>query len=428
MKRSVEIVWIGLVMVTLSACHGPTRLPWSWGQRSTTSEPRAATVPELDTSMAHAYHTRDQVMQQAYREVAAEVAQMWGDDMVMPSRKVWAAYDDHMTSRRIMDFERGELRVERILRPGEAPEAGVETLRLEVEQAMHDTPTDLAEQDRTMHRAEALARAHGMTMPEPSPSPAQPEDAVLKDIVPSDAAAQCTTKTVTTSRVVGADGRSHTVLTYRVPFIPGFYGKLASRYAGMVMQYAQAHELSPSVILAIMQTESAFNPRAISPIPAYGLMQLVPRSGALDAYLYLYNEHRLLDAEYLFHPMYNIELGSAYLKLLESRYLRAITDTQSRLYCTIAAYNTGAGNVARAFSGTKNIHTAARVINTMSSEQVFERLKAHLPFTETQRYIVKVRQARHHYRDWDSKVMMQARREAANPSLANDATVNPDVR
>lgn len=272
---------------------------------------------------------------------------MWGDDMVMPSRKVWVAYNNEMTTRRVMDFEHGEVRVERILAPDETPEAAIDTLRLDVHKAMHDTPADLADQDRTMHRAKALARDHGMTLPKPPPLPAQPEDAVLKDIVPADAAMQCTMKTVTQSHVIGADGTPHTVLTYRAPFIPGFYGKLASRYAGTVMQQAQTHELSPSLILAIMQTESAFNPRAISPIPAYGLMQLVPQSGALDAYLYLYDERRLLDAEYLFHPMYNIELGTAYLKLLDSRYLRAITNPQSRLYCTIAAYNTGAGRCRR---------------------------------------------------------------------------------
>ena len=60
----------------------------------------------------------------------------------------------------------------------------------------------------------------------------------------------------------------------------------------------------------------------------------------------------------------------------------------SREYCVISAYNTGAGNVLRAFSADRV--AAVNRINSMQPPAVFEQLRRHLPYTETRRYLVKV--------------------------------------
>jgi membrane-bound lytic murein transglycosylase C len=91
----------------------------------------------------------------------------------------------------------------------------------------------------------------------------------------------------------------------------------------------------------------------------------------------------------------------AYLKILDSRYLKRITNKQSRLYCVIAAYNTGAGNVAKTFTGKTRIKPAAKIINKMTPDEVYNYLRKHLPYEETQRYIVKVTKAKKKYSNWD---------------------------
>jgi membrane-bound lytic murein transglycosylase C len=105
--------------------------------------------------------------------------------------------------------------------------------------------------------------------------------------------------------------------------------------------------------------------------------------------------------EYLYDPRNNVELGAAYLRLLDSRYLVDVKHPRSRLHCAVAAYNTGAGNVARAFTGATSMRTAAEVINGMPPERVFAHLQERLPFEETRRYLVKVTDARNNYRAWD---------------------------
>ena len=139
-----------------------------------------------------------------------------------------------------------------------------------------------------------------------------------------------------------------------------------------------------------MHSESSFSPMARSYIPAFGLMQMVPRSAGIDSYRYLYGEKKMLSSYYLYNSNNNIKIGSAYLHILYFKYLKKIKNPQSRLYCTIAAYNTGAGNVAKVFSGTTNINKASRGINKLSSDQVYKQLMRKLPYHETKKYLSKV--------------------------------------
>lgn len=144
------------------------------------------------------------------------------------------------------------------------------------------------------------------------------------------------------------------------------------------------------LIYAIIEQESSFNPAAQSWVPAYGLMQLVPKSGGRDAYRYVHKKDVIPTAEFLFDPERNIELGTGYLKLLMSTTFSKVADNDCRMLCAIAAYNTGAGNVSRAIIGNTNISKAIPEINKMSYQQLFNHLKRHLPHAETQDYIQKV--------------------------------------
>jgi membrane-bound lytic murein transglycosylase C len=67
-------------------------------------------------------------------------------------------------------------------------------------------------------------------------------------------------------------------------------------------------------------------------------------------------------------------MGAAYLHILDRKYLKGITDANSRQLCVIAACNTAAGNGTRAFSGTTSVKKSLPLINRLSFKQVYVHL------------------------------------------------------
>jgi membrane-bound lytic murein transglycosylase C len=93
--------------------------------------------------------------------------------------------------------------------------------------------------------------------------------------------------------------------------------------------------------MAVIHTESYFNPFARSHAGAYGLMQLIPRYAGREAYQFIYRQDRIITPNYLYQPINNINLGSAYLFLLYNKHFADIQGKDKRLLLTICSYNWG---------------------------------------------------------------------------------------
>ncbi|HEY7336395.1 MAG TPA: lytic transglycosylase domain-containing protein [Bryobacteraceae bacterium] len=116
--------------------------------------------------------------------------------------------------------------------------------------------------------------------------------------------------------------------------------------ANLVDQSARAHGVDPRLVHSVIQVESNYDPNAVSPKGAEGLMQLTPPTA------------RMLGVSNSFDPGENIEAGVKYLRYLQDLY------KDDRL--ALAAYNAGPGAV--------------------------EKFKAIPPFPETRKYVEKVGQ------------------------------------
>jgi membrane-bound lytic murein transglycosylase C len=180
---------------------------------------------------------------------------------------------------------------------------------------------------------------------------------------------------------------------YKVTLPKNALAKRAEKFTDFAEKESKEFDVSAALIMAIMHSESAFDPNAKSAVPAYGLMQIVPRTAGHDVNKLVRHIDKPMQPKELYIPDVNVETGSAYLSILNNRYLKSIKDPRSRLYCTIAAYNTGAGNVAKVFNkrgNTRNINRAAKVINQLSPQEVYDALMNKLPYDETKHYLQKV--------------------------------------
>ena len=97
-------------------------------------------------------------------------------------------------------------------------------------------------------------------------------------------------------------------------------------YDDIIVENSRRHDVRPSLVRAVVQVESGFNPRAYSSKGAMGLMQLMPATA------------REFGVRNPFNPEENIRGGVAYLRQLLDRY-----DNNEQL--ALAAYNAGPGAV-----------------------------------------------------------------------------------
>ena len=192
------------------------------------------------------------------------------------------------------------------------------------------------------------------------------------------------------SVAVGADGRTRGVSRVRFTLVEKHLQVRAKKYYPAVKEYAEQFGHDPAVIMAMIHTESAFNPMAKSPSGAYGLMQIVPSSGGREAYRWLHSKDEAPSRSDLMKPNRNIELGAAYMQVLQEKVFKGVKEADSRLYCSVAAYNGGGGNVARAMTGQKSVQKSLVAINAITPEQVFKKLQSDAPHQETRDYVQRV--------------------------------------
>lgn len=125
--------------------------------------------------------------------------------------------------------------------------------------------------------------------------------------------------------------------------------------------------------LSIIRQESVFNPNAMSPANAFGLMQLIPATAKRMAKEVgvNYNSSALLT-----NPQYNITLGSHYLGSL-------VDNFEGSYILAIASYNAGPGNARKwikKYNDPRQMKNLEDVIDWMES----------IPFNETRNYVQRV--------------------------------------
>jgi len=104
--------------------------------------------------------------------------------------------------------------------------------------------------------------------------------------------------------------------------------KCGPELEALIRKYSKMYGVDPSLVRAVMRHESGFNPRAVSPKGAQGLMQLMPETAAL------------MGVSNPFDPEQNIAGGVGYLRFCLDRFNNDVA-------LALAAYNAGPERVAK---------------------------------------------------------------------------------
>ena len=108
-------------------------------------------------------------------------------------------------------------------------------------------------------------------------------------------------------------------------------------YADTITAYADAQELDPALVAAVILCESSYDPKAESRLGARGLMQLMPDTAEWVAHKYK-EDGAGYSFDKLYDPETNIRYGTWYLGYLSRRF----DGDATKIVC---AYHAGQGNV-----------------------------------------------------------------------------------
>lgn len=330
------------------------------------------------------------IMEKEFAAYKNEISKVW-DDVVVSEPHKWVEYINNYKIRKIVDYEKGEIKIE-VVSDGKKPNFAPVVKDLLIEDSATAFYRDTVSSNTEKKIKEVIPNVLTDKVKSAPVLSKLYSDKPLTDTQANTLAQNLSDKAAYSSK---PSKTGDTVYTMTVKLPEDRYKKGAADVKPHVQTYAKQFQLEPALVMAIIYTESRFNPMAKSYVPAYGLMQIVPGSAGMDATAFLEGQKRILAPSFLYNPENNVKVGAAYFYLLYNKYLKGIKNEMSRLYCAIAAYNTGAGNIAYAFNnGTGrskySITAALDTINSMTSDEVYSHLRRNLRFDEAKNYLVNV--------------------------------------
>lgn len=318
-----------------------------------------------------------------FEQYVQEVMQKW-NEFKNSTRRDWYEYSHDLNTVSKVDFEEGEITIETIIPKDEKDIAGIAEKNIS-EHAKKLVSTDSLTNHNILQDQLELA-------PEKKVDSSNVDKFVREKVLPK--------MVIEKETIKSKDGVERVKVKATFKMVPNHLRIRAEKYLPLVKKYCGSYELEVPLVMAIMQTESYFNPRAKSSAPAYGLMQLVPKSGAREAYKYVFKQDKIVRPRYLYIPENNVQLGCAYLAKMRDYEFKDVNDPDKIRYCIVASYNTGPGNLSRAITGDRKVNDAVKRINEIDKDKLFLKLRKDLPYAETRDYLEKVEKRREDFVEW----------------------------
>lgn len=145
-----------------------------------------------------------------------------------------------------------------------------------------------------------------------------------------------------------------------------YYAAYPAGYSKMVLEQSQVQQLPPSLLYAVIRTESGFNPDAQSSVQARGLMQIT--KDTFEWAQMRTGEKEPLHFDDLYESGLNIRYGSAILRLLLDEF-----GSETNALC---AYHAGWGKTKEWLANKEYAPNGVDITT--------------IPYGDTKRYVAKV--------------------------------------
>lgn len=119
--------------------------------------------------------------------------------------------------------------------------------------------------------------------------------------------------------------------------LPKEFKKDAGKIMNAILEQSEKYEMDPVFVLAIVATESRYNPKAIGGVGEIGLMQIRPETAEWIAKK---EKIKWQGKKTLYDPVSNIKIGVAYVSFLRDHF-----DGKAMKY--LSAYNMGPGKLKK---------------------------------------------------------------------------------
>ncbi len=355
-------------------------------QKMITIEKAPLLIPTIElTPESRSYDAQLAKVYSLYQE---ELRRYWSDPR-LNSKESWVTYTPDQKSRSTVDFLQKEIILETITSTITTAQSNLRNL---LRRTITVNTKEAFEQDPLQMRVMKLIRPKNMAHPMLKGEPILADILLSADPTPEEIERYITdvlkTDKIEQSPLGVQKPEKH--YSIHIPLPQEILHRRSMTYQMNISELSQRFELPAPLIFSIIHTESSYNPFATSYLPGYGLMQVVPDKNSEETYLFLHEQALIPSAQYLYDGNNNIEMGSAHLHLLYYRHLKDIKDKNSRLYCAIAAYNTGIDELTTAFSDKGDTQEFLSKINTMSAPEVYAYLQEHLRYDTTKAYLQRV--------------------------------------
>jgi len=388
--RLTKIFIYGLLMALLSGCQSSIKFDSINSVKKLSRQVKKAdSLEDVEAIAKQATITRQHIradlnlIQSLYNDLSEHVSEKWGKkNQQLPNKKKYVKYVNDYQARAIVNFETGNVKIETV---------DTQNPRYMLVNAITTTLLTTADPTKTDIFSSAAPNTSGV--PFLYPQVVDHEGKIVKYRWRAERYAN----DLVTNKLKHSLVNGKSLYSVEFDLVDQHEHIRQMRYSQYVLAAAKRYNLAPALIYGIIETESAFNPYAVSPANAYGLMQIVPATAGRDVYNLVKQKKGQPSKQELFSPAHNIDIGSAYLHVLQTRYLAKINNKTSREFSMISAYNGGAGNVLKTFDSDRSV--AMKKINQHSSAAVYNELRYNHPRAESCKYLEKVTKAKKHYEE-----------------------------